>query len=120
MLTTIDFKGALDLAQWLCTGVIAFVLWLRRPGEAAQDDAKKLRTHVDATVGKLHDRVVRLEHHSAQTPTKVELAELEGEVKAIRTQMANQDVQLLAIQRSVTRIEDFLLANARHGHQTNF
>lgn len=120
MLTFTDPRFWLDAAQWLVAGVLATLLWLRRPGQTAQTELRKLSSDIKSSHAALAQRVSMLEHQVAAAPTRVEIARLEGDVKLIQAQMEGQNEQLLAIQRSVTRVEDFLLANARHGSHTSF
>jgi hypothetical protein len=116
-----DPKFVLDLAQWLFMGVVTAVLWLRRPGEDAAAEAKKTRSQLAAVSRELTTRIVQLEAHSKQVPSRTEMAELEGEVKTIRVQMEGQNQQLLTIQHSLHRVESFLLDSARrHNSNTNY
>ncbi|WP_310463272.1 hypothetical protein [Sphaerotilus sp.] len=114
-------KFLLDLAQWVFMGVVSVVLWLRRPGEDAAAESKKVRAQLSVVSRELTNRIVQLEHHSKQVPSRIELAELEGEVKTIRVQMEGQNQQLLTIQHSLHRVENFLLDSARrHNSNTNY
>lgn len=112
-------KFLLDLAQWVFMGVVTVVLWLRRPGEDAEAEAKKVRAQLAVVSRELTNRIVQLEHHSKQVPLRIELVELEGEVKTIRMQMEGQNQQLMTIQHAINRVENFLLDSARRNN-TNY
>ena len=114
-----DPKFLLDLTQWVFMGVVTVVLWLRRPGEDAAEEAKKVRTQLAAVSRELNNRIVQLEHHAKQVPLRIELVELEGEVKTIRMQMEGQNQQLMTIQHAINRVENFLLDSARRNN-TNY
>ena len=53
-----------------------------------------------------------VEERWQHVPTRVEIARLEGDIKALQLQMQNQDETLLGIRAQLTRIVSYLLDSA--------
>lgn len=111
---TTDSKFWLDVAQWVLTGLLAAIVWLRKPGEDAQAEAKRTRSLLATSHRELSTRLTVLEERYTQVPSRVELAQLQGELRTVQMQMEGQNQQLLVIQQSVYRIEQFLIERRRH------
>lgn len=101
-------KFLFDLAQWVFMGVVSLILWLRRPGEDAGAEVKNVRAQLAVVTREMGHRIAMLEKGVAETPTRIEMARLEGEVKTIQAQMTSQDEQLKVIRGAVIRTEEFL------------
>lgn len=119
-MNNLEPKFLLDLAQWAVTGLLAAFMWLRRPGEQAGEDAKRLRQHVAVMQRELTQRVVLIEERLQHFPSRVEMVRLEGDINGLKLQMQSQDAMLLNIRAQLMRIEDFLMANvsSRGGRDT--
>jgi TolA-binding protein len=114
-----DPRFLLDLAQWGATGLLALFLWIRRPGQEAGDEAKRLKGHVVQMQRDITQRLTILEERWQHVPTRVEIARLEGDIKALQMQMQAQDDTLMSIRAQLTRIEQYLLDTAgRISHNT--
>ncbi len=108
-----DGRFWLDLIQWLVMGVMALLMWLRKPGMDATKAVGELRTHIDERFTSIDKRLSTQEERALHVPSDQEIAELEGELKALRERVNGMGDTLSTIQRAVTRIEDFLLRGAR-------
>lgn len=113
-----DLKFILDLAQWGCTGLMALFIWLRRPAQEASDEIRKLKGGVVQLQRDTNTRLLILEERWQHVPTRVEIARLEGDIRALQLQMQNQDETLLGIRAQLTRIESYLLDSAGRRNST--
>ena len=100
MMNFSDPRFWLDLLQWLVMGVIAVVLWTRKPGE-----------HAMTEVNGLAARLAVVEERMTHMPTSEELAEMGGAVKTIEARAEAQGQQLNRITNQLDRIEKYLLNN---------
>lgn len=86
------------MAVSVATTVLSIVVWLRRPGEEAGRAATKLRELLDQKITELRDllsaevselRIVqeRADERMKHVPTRDEVSELSGDMKAVKAQM---------------------------------
>ena len=113
-------RGPLEVLQPLGIIVLGVMLWLRKPGEDASvavaalregvgKDIEELRATVHREVAKLNNGHVQLEERILHLPTRNEVSELAGDMKAVKAQMlglvGTQAVQTM----SLNRIESWLI-----------
>ncbi|MCW5657432.1 MAG: DUF2730 family protein [Burkholderiaceae bacterium] len=106
-----DFRDVLTLINLLATGVLALLLWLRKPGV---DAMRQVRAHAvqQAELHQEHqNRLTKLEAHVSHMPTDEELKELEGTVKAINERTRGLAEAVSTIRATLGRIENFLLSH---------
>jgi hypothetical protein len=120
----IDYKFWWNVALTLVTGVIAVIVWLRKPGEEAMASLPKMKKEFDDALLKLKDLFSAevAELRSAQRlidekirniPGAREVDQLAGDVRVVKTEVEalskTQDAQTAAL----ARIEQFLLQQGR-------
>lgn len=108
-----DVLPYLTAALSLATALATFVLWMRRPGEDATELVRELQTSTRVAMAAQSARVDVLEERVRHVPTSEELAQLEGEVRALSTSINGIAAQVNSVNGAVRRIEEFLLKNAR-------
>lgn len=101
MQAPIDFSNPrlwLDMLQIVCIGVMALVMFARRPGEEASKD-----------LAALDKRVVVLEQKIGNVATTTDLAKLAGLVQVIESQGEALADRLAVMSGQLTRMEAYLL-----------
>lgn len=91
-----------NLLLQVANAVGLVVLWLRKPGEDAGQKAEAVGSRVNL-----------LEERLKHMPTSDELTELEGTVKEVKATLEAMKEQQELARRTLARIEDYLLNNAR-------
>lgn len=105
----LDPKFWLDATHWLFTVVLAFSLWLRKPGEEAGQAVSALKEEHGKRLHE-HSRLLALfEERMKHMPTSEELAELEGTVKTIASQVEGLGESMGTVRLQLNRIETYLL-----------
>jgi hypothetical protein len=97
-----DIEFSFSAMQWILTSAIGFYSWLIGRQAASNKELLELRT-----------RVTTLEAQVHSVPSKADLAELAGGVKAVRAELHGTRDVLQAMARSVDRINQFLLEQKR-------
>lgn len=118
---TYDYKFWWNVVLSLATSVLAVLAWVRKPGEEAGIAVNKLRDLLKTDVAKLRELMstevadirllnARLEERVKHLPAGDDVAELSGDVKAIKAQLASltgtQTAQSLALNRIETWLHD--------------
>ncbi len=117
---SLDSKTISDWLQWIVMAAIGVIVWLRRPGEQAQDAVRQVQGQLAEQTVTLTSTMTRQHHdldgrlkvvETAMThmPTATDLAELEGTVKAMAAKVDSVDDALKNMRGGITRIETFLL-----------
>lgn len=101
--------NTIDVIQTLAIIAIGVITWIRKPGEDAGASVLALRNEVLSLHAAMTTRQATLEERLRHMPNSEELAELEGTVKTIATQNANQSERLSIMTSQLNRIENFLL-----------
>lgn len=91
------------------TAVIAFVLWLRKPGEDAGRAVHGLREEILQLHHDMDRRMVTLEERVKHMPSTEELREVEGAVKQVDARVQAQGERIGSMHAAVSRIEQHLL-----------
>lgn len=104
-----ELKAWLDLIQWGLTGALAVFVWLRKPGEDAGEAVTALRREVSKQLNGLSHRMIVVEERIKHVPTSDELAELEGTVRLISSQISGQGESMQTMRVQLNRIEGYLL-----------
>ncbi len=108
-----QIRNVLVIVHTLAIIAIAVVIWLRKPGEDASAAVVALRSEVLGLHGAMNLRQATMEERLRHMPNSEELAELEGTVKTIAAQNANQSERLSVMGNQLNRIENFLLNHKR-------
>jgi hypothetical protein len=104
-----ELKDWFNLIQWLITGLLAVAVWLRKPGEDAGQAVSALRRElVDELAGMSH-RLTVVEEQAKHVPTRADVAELEGSIKAISMQASGLAEAISTMRVQLNRIEAYLL-----------
>jgi len=88
----------LDALQWLALAAVGAIAWFRT-------QTREIETKVAA----MDQRLNTLEVHVRHFPTADELAELQGDMKAVKATIEGIDRRMEIVQRQISRVEDFLL-----------
>ena len=104
-----QIRNALVIVHTLAIIAIAVVIWLRKPGEDANAAVVALRNEVLGLHAAMNTRQATMEERLRHMPNSEELAELEGTVKTIASQNANQSERLAVMTNQLNRIENYLL-----------
>lgn len=99
----------LDAIQSIVLVALAFVQWLRKPGEDAGKAIKEHAQLVDEQLGGLRGRLQHVEDRLQHMPTDEELATLRGDVHAIKAQLEGQRELLKRVEHQTTLIHEHLL-----------
>jgi hypothetical protein len=117
-----SFVPILSMLAMLVSLATAAFTWVRRPGEAAaaglqairEQTAQLLAAHRAEVMVLLQahaDRLTAAETHLAHMPTDDELRKLEGVVGQIAERASGLALQLAAVERQLSWIQDFLRTN---------
>lgn len=120
----LDYKFWWNVALTVATGLIAVLTWVRKPGEdAGRAIAKLERTmntkHAElkelmsAQIAELRNDETRLEERMSHMPSGDEVAELAGDVKAIKAQITGMSDRQTVQGVTLGRIEQYLLNRGR-------
>lgn len=88
--------------QWVVVTAIGIYAWIINKHSAS---AKELL--------ELHVRVVELENAVKDMPSKIDIARVEGEINSIKNQLNSANLNIVNVQRGVTRIENWLMENKK-------
>lgn len=105
----IDYPFWFEVLRWLVTLLLALVVWLRKPGEQAAQAVQL----VDASVTKLQAEVRVLQERIQHMPTDEELAQLKGDVSAIKAEVKGVSALLERVEHQNNLIHQHLLNNSR-------
>lgn len=104
-----DFKDVLLVLNTLAIIVVAIAAWLRKPGIDAEAAVKTLSDGQ----ARLHEehrmRLTMVESQLKHMPTKDELTELEGTVKAINERTEGMDDAMKRITHQLDLIQRYLM-----------
>lgn len=105
-----DPRFYLDVLVIIFSVANILVTWLRKPGQEAKEDVKKLSDHVDAQNQKINTELAVLRERMEHMPTDKELETLAGAVKSLEaTQEALAEGQRV-MTLTLNRIETHLLS----------
>lgn len=107
------WRNAINILQTLGLLAVGVVMWLRKPGEQAGQDLVALRNEMLELHAGNASRVDTLEERIRHMPNSEQLAHLEGTVRTISAQNAAQSDRLTIMTTQLTRIENFLLHDAK-------
>lgn len=102
-------KDFLILGNLLINGVLALLMWLRKPGDDAGKAVDVLRRETAEEFAEQSHRVTVVEERIKHVPTTSEMAELDGTVRAISMQNAGLSEAIGTIRTQLNRIENYLL-----------
>lgn len=108
-----DPRFWLDLAQWAGIMVLAALSWLREPGQQATAAVKRLAQEHDAERQEIKLRLQQLEERISHMPTDEELAELKGDVSAIKARLEGFSDLLRRVEHQGNLIHEHLLRQAQ-------
>lgn len=106
-----DPRFWLDMVQWLITLLLAFTVWLRKPGHDAGMAVDMLRNDLDKRMQGHSERLTDIEAHMEHMPTSAELEELKGTLKETSQRVAGIADGLGTMRQTLSRIETFLLTS---------
>ncbi|URI06640.1 DUF2730 domain-containing protein [Aquincola tertiaricarbonis] len=108
-----DFSPSfwLSAVQWLYMLILTAVVWLRKPGVDAGAAVERVRTDHGGELQTIKARISAIETTLHHTPTKEDLARLEGSVRQVDERTEGLSEGLSAVRRQLNRIEDYLLNN---------
>jgi predicted nucleic acid-binding Zn-ribbon protein len=72
---------AISAINILATGVMAFVMWMRKPGEDAGKSIDSLKGEVSSMMNAQSERISRIEEQLKHIPTNDELQRLDGSLR---------------------------------------
>jgi hypothetical protein len=104
-----EFKDWATLLNWLITGLLAVAVWLRKPGEDAGQAVSTLRYEIIDELAHMSHRLTVVEEQAKHVPSRTDVAELEGSIKAISMQGAGLAEAISTMRVQLNRIEAYLL-----------
>lgn len=102
---------------WLKVGLIVWnvlltgVVWLRKPGQDAQQAVARVERRISSEVAKIDHRLVVAEERLKHMPTSDQFNELTGTVRRLEATTEHQNETLAALRASLARVESYLLTS---------
>lgn len=112
-LANMDFRTVLEVLIVLWNCGLTLVVWMRKPGEDAGAAVDALREDVDQRLNEQSAAITEIRAHMEHMPTSEELKELEGAVKQIDERTRGMADSMTTVRSALSRIEDYLLRQAR-------
>ena len=97
-MTLDDLTTLGQIVQWLVLTVLSLYTWIAKRQAASAQQLHDLRT-----------RIVALEEHVRHLPDQSAIADLLGDMKAIRAELTGVTDALSPLARALDRINDYLL-----------
>jgi cell division protein FtsB len=97
-MTLHDLNTGLQIVEWLILSVLSLYTWLAKRQAASAHQLLQLST-----------RIVALEEHVRHLPDQSAIADLLGDMKAIRAELTGVKDALSPLARALDRINDYLL-----------
>ena len=107
----IDFQLWLSVVNSVCLMAVGVTMWLRKPGVDAAAAIAKLGNDQALVNGAHRDRLLSMETEIKHMPTADDLRELDGSIKAIRSEIQGMAAAYVRQEAQVTRIADYLMNN---------
>lgn len=93
-----DLNTGLQIVEWLILSILSLYTWIAKRNAASAQQLHDLRT-----------RIVALEEHVRHLPDQSAIADLLGDMKAIRAELTGVKDALSPLARALDRINDYLL-----------
>ena len=99
-----SYKIFLDVAQWLFSGAVAFVLWQVKRDKSQDTQSSDFRKEVAHEVAEIKVRLAGIDERLKHVPSSDETAKLTARIDAL-------DKTSTALNNNIQRLNDFLLNN---------
>ncbi len=104
-----DYETLAKLANWLVLGVLAFVTFMRKPGQDAAEAVKKLEAQMTNEVLAIAARLDVVEERMTHMPRNEDVARLTGEIQTLQVRVEGVQSGMEGMGHQLNRIENYLL-----------
>lgn len=115
-----NWAWVVDLLQFLALGWVAFVQYVRKPGEDASKDVVQVNKRVDAfeaehraEQAERRAQLARLDERMSHMPNENELTRIDGAVNEVRAQVEGMQDLLRRVEHQTNLIHQHLLSQRR-------